>query len=507
VTLATLTCTRSQALLNTSGALLRSEESTAVSSTYDAPPTPPGPQRGPTNNRTLIIALAAVSLIAIAAPVLVYFLTRSSDDTAQVDSGADPIVTPTPDPLNPAAVDTTDTNDGSVASGATENPAAVAPAPTPVPTTTSGAAAPPAAAAAPVVQELSSQSPSVYRITGITAGSSVNVRQSAGTANALIGTIPSNAVGIAGTGRRVLVDGSEWREIQFRDGTGWVFGGYLALAPVPVPTSAAAGAATATVATPVPTVVVQALGNETAGLYRVTGVSAGASVNVRVEPGSLQLLLGTLPGDTAAVPTTGRRTQVDGVEWRQIAFRDGTGWVDARFLELVTEPPTTVTLQAGSATTVGIVPMGSIVDRIVLRAEPGIDQASVGTVGSSVVNITATGRTAQVGTQRWSEITASGTTGWIQTQQTISNPRSAQQVLSSGGAAAVTIDQVVVGQDGRVSVVIGGQTVPTVANATVVSAAGGQQSIADWATAAGSSTGIRVEVNVASGNITRIWLT
>lgn len=483
---------------------------------YDAPPSPasgyipqpafnPTPTNGQGNRagdssttRNLLIALAVVSLIAIVLPVALLFAlggdngsettvatapdtgveVASTDDVA-VPAAVEPATNAAPAPADPAAAP----------AAATQAPAAPAPA----------VAAAAASGSAPVVTQLTGQAPAVYKVTGISAGSSLNVRQSAGTTNPLIGTLANNATDIAGTGRRVSVDGNEWREIKFANGTGWVFGGYLTLAPAP-----------AAAATPVPTpapIVVTELAVDSPAIYRVTGVSTGASLNVRAEPGASQRLLGTLAGDTSAVPATGRRSLVGQTEWREIGFRTGTGWVNASYLTPVPEVPETIMLPAVASTTVGIVPLTSPRDRLVLRAEPGYDQTVVGTVGASAVNITATGRKAQIGSEVWSQVTASGVSGWVPSQLTIPVVRSAADVIATNGVAAVVIDKVVVAENGDVMIVIGTQSITVANDTTVTTSTGRQSSITDWAQIAKtSSTSFKAEVTVVGNQATRLWV-
>jgi len=462
------------------------------------------PQPSGGKNRGLLAALAIVTLIAIIVPVLMLAFLRTGDDNT-VSTGApevdgdvstDQADLTVPQTGSEAVAPTPDTA-GAPAAPLAPAPTAVAPAQTQ--STTAAAVAQPAAA--PVIKQLTGESPAVFKVTGINAGSALNVRQSAGTTNPLIGTLANNATGIAGTGRRVSVDGSEWREIKYNNGTGWVFAGYLALAPAPAP-----AAATTPAPTPAPEVVKQ-LDAEAPGIFTLTDVATGASLNVRAEPGRTQRLVGTIPGTTASVPATGRRAQVGQTEWREIGFRDGTGWVDATYLLAVPEAPKTIQLPAVSSSTVGIVPLTSTTDRLVLRADPGYDKNVLGTVGASAVNIATTGRQAQIGTEVWVEINSAGTTGWVPRQLTIPVVRSASDVLASSGVAAVSIDKVAVAADGTVTVQVGSQTLKVSLTGTVTAANGQISSVADWAnTAKTSSSPIVSEVTVAGNQVTSIWL-
>jgi len=433
------------------------------------------------------MALGVVAFLAVLGPLAVFFATRDNDADAPAGEVAD--------------------SDQSVSTGAGEPDVPLAPVPTPVPTpetpaasaSGSGTAAAPTAVPAPVVTQLAGESPAVYKVTGIATGSALNVRQSAGTTNPLLGTLGGDATGIAGTGRRVSVDGSEWREIKFKDGSGWVFAGYLAVAPAP-----AATAAPVVAATPVPVTILDA---QTPGIYAVRGLAAGSSLNVRAEPGPTERLLGTLSGTTSAVPSTGQRAMVGDTEWLQVGFRDGVGWVNSTFLLLVPEVPQVVQLPSVAPSTVGIVALTSPNDRLVLRAEPGYDKTTVATVGASSVNVSTTGQLAKIGSETWAEITVLGRSGWVPNQLTIPNPRSASDVLATSGVAAVTIDKVNVGEDGTISIQVGTQTLTVAKNTTVLSASGSPAGIADWAAAAKSSSATwPAEVTVVGNQVTRIWI-
>lgn len=75
-----------------------------------------------------------------------------------------------------------------------------------------------------------------YTVTGVAAGDVLNIRdnvaaaESAGSAK-IVGTIPANATGVAGTGVTILLGRTRWHEISFNGVTGWVSGRYLAPAP------------------------------------------------------------------------------------------------------------------------------------------------------------------------------------------------------------------------------------------------------------------------------------
>ena len=60
-------------------------------------------------------------------------------------------------------------------------------------------------------------------------------------------------------------------------------------------------------------------------------------------------------------------------------------------------------------------------DKLTIRAEPEeggkpTDWAALGALSADAVNVLGTGRSKEVGKQRWTEIVAGGTTGWVNTR-------------------------------------------------------------------------------------------
>jgi uncharacterized membrane protein len=69
--------------------------------------------------------------------------------------------------------------------------------------------------------------------------------------------------------------------------------------------------------------------------YRVSGIPADGTLNVRARAGTTSDVVGRLEGDAAGIVVTGVRQEVRGSVWWQIVFPDamrGTGWVNARYL-------------------------------------------------------------------------------------------------------------------------------------------------------------------------------
>ncbi len=66
-----------------------------------------------------------------------------------------------------------------------------------------------------------------YQVTNVASDDVLNIRASAGTQQAVIGTIPANGKTILGTGRNTQVGSSNWAEIVWLGQIGWVNDFYL----------------------------------------------------------------------------------------------------------------------------------------------------------------------------------------------------------------------------------------------------------------------------------------
>lgn len=78
-------------------------------------------------------------------------------------------------------------------------------------------------------------------------------------------------------------------------------------------------------------------------VWKVTGVDD--SLNVRATPGVDAELVGALPAGSSSIQGTGRTTDVDGIEWREIAWGDGVAWVSSAYLAPDDTPPATAAAQ------------------------------------------------------------------------------------------------------------------------------------------------------------------
>ncbi|HRN88782.1 hypothetical protein [Hyphomicrobium sp.] len=78
--------------------------------------------------------------------------------------------------------------------------------------------------------------------------------------------------------------------------------------------------------------------------YQVTGVKAGDTLTLRAEPTeggkpSDWTALGSIPADAQNVLGTGRSVQINGQPWAEVSFGGVLGWVNAKFLAAMSDPP------------------------------------------------------------------------------------------------------------------------------------------------------------------------
>lgn len=71
-----------------------------------------------------------------------------------------------------------------------------------------------------------------YRVTGVDATDTLNIRAEPTSSSTVVGKVPSGASGIRALGGRVVAGPSTWIEIQYRDMHGWVNGRYLTREPI-----------------------------------------------------------------------------------------------------------------------------------------------------------------------------------------------------------------------------------------------------------------------------------
>jgi hypothetical protein len=165
---------------------------------------------------------------------------------------------------------------------------------------------------------------------------------------------------------------------------------------------------------PAPTVT---FGEEARANWDVTGIAAGAVLNVHEAPGSTTAVLTTLPSDAAELESTGRIARVDGALWRELLVPgDGTGWVDARYLT-ETAPPAPPAPQV----TYGTEPRANwdvtgvaAGDQLNVRSGPGVTNAVIARLAADTTELESTGRIARVDGALWRELLVPGDgTGWV----------------------------------------------------------------------------------------------
>lgn len=131
---------------------------------------------------------------------------------------------------------------------------------------------------------------------------------------------------------------------------------------------------------------------ETVG-YIVTGVAADDVLNIRSGPGAENMILGMLPPNATGVSPTGQSAQsADGGTWWQIAdpaLPGGTGWVNARFLEVAADPtPTPAPPDHAHYLQVTGIAANEV---LYLRSEPSHDAPIVGMLPPDAPEISSTG--------------------------------------------------------------------------------------------------------------------
>ena len=78
--------------------------------------------------------------------------------------------------------------------------------------------------------------------------------------------------------------------------------------------------------------------------YRITGVRTGDTLTMRAEPAeggkpADWQALGSIPANADRVLGTGRSVQVNGQNWAEVSFGGTLGWVNAKFLTAMSDPP------------------------------------------------------------------------------------------------------------------------------------------------------------------------
>ena len=155
-----------------------------------------------------------------------------------------------------------------------------------------------------------SASDALYEITGVATGSVVNVRKGPGPSNPVIAKLAADRMGLS------VVDCTakgDWCQITDGQGLdGWVAARFLqATGTEPEPAPAWRSKFT----TEIP--------------YRVTGIGAGSSLNMRAGPGTGNAVIAKLPAESSLMILD----CIEAGDWCKVtAGGDASGWVATRFL-------------------------------------------------------------------------------------------------------------------------------------------------------------------------------
>lgn len=69
-----------------------------------------------------------------------------------------------------------------------------------------------------------------------------------------------------------------------------------------------------------------------ASTYKIVGVVAGDTLNLRQQPGVNSKVLYKLPANTSGISLTGRTVQVGKTRWAEIKYQGKVGWVNQRYV-------------------------------------------------------------------------------------------------------------------------------------------------------------------------------
>jgi len=264
---------------------------------------------------------------------------------------------------------------------------------------------------APIIKTLADETPSLWEVADV----ALNIRRDPGIAGEIIGALDRTATQIRSTGKRVAVDGVEWKQINFGSSSiGWVSARHL-VADIPAPV---------------------ALADEAPALWRVEGTKQ--QLNVRQNPGTSSRVVATLPNGTRAVAATGKRVSVDGVEWKQITHNNALAWVAARYLvvdnKAIEPAPTPIDAAVETVTVDAVAPdlatstelaeeytgywqVVGVQKMLNVRVEAGAGGEIVATMAKDARGITLTGETITVGGVVWVQVSFGAeldiTTGWV----------------------------------------------------------------------------------------------
>jgi hypothetical protein len=163
-------------------------------------------------------------------------------------------------------------------------------------------------------------------------------------------------------------------------------------------------------------------GQEASANWDVTGIAAGAVLNVHAAPGSSTEVVATLAHDVVELESTGRIARVDVTLWREIVVPGGaTGWVGAQHLTETAPAPPAPAPAPAPVISYGTEPRANwdvsglaAGDSLNVRTGPGVGNQVIATLAGNTAELESTGRIARVDGALWREIIVPGDgAGWV----------------------------------------------------------------------------------------------
>lgn len=151
-----------------------------------------------------------------------------------------------------------------------------------------------------------------YRVVEVAADDVLNVRSGAGVGNAVVGTLAPSETHVTGSGRREVVSGTTWLEIESAGVEGWASSRYLE----PIATRAALQTT-----------------------FSVVDVAADDRLNLRSAPGIEHAKIGSIPPGSSGIEGTGAVVPVGVADWYEVTFEGTTGWSHSRYLQATGDTP------------------------------------------------------------------------------------------------------------------------------------------------------------------------
>jgi len=243
----------------------------------------------------------------------------------------------------------------------------------------------------------------------------LNIRQSPGTASAIIATLPTNTL-VTSLGTTSTADGHTWVRVQAGVIIGWVSNRYLAATGTTASTPT--GVATVT-RTPVSTKQATAPGATAGQVYRTT-----TRVNIRQAPSTSGAILATLPSGTTMV-SLGDSASANGYTWARVQAGSLVGWLATNYISATggtASTPTGVPSLTPEKVNTPTRPANGYISGDIIRVIDGPlnYRTSAGTSGT-IIGTLSTGTTAMVlngptsaSGMSWYELQVSGRpNGWV----------------------------------------------------------------------------------------------